>query len=291
MLSYVGRTIALASQHGKERVLARPLRHGLGLTLQLATTVNTDLLGSFSGEHPRPGDAPTTCRLKAEAGMDALGLDLGLASEGAFGPHPVIPFLPIGHEWLTFVDRRYQLTISEHAMSRRTNYSSFKAATPEAALGWLKEVGFPSHAVMVGSPSRVPVPSRVSPSVDWLAKGVHSPDDLARWMAIAVKHSEDGMAWLETDMRAHCNPTRMTSIRRLAFQLLRRINASCPACAAPGWGHVRSIGGLPCSSCGLATELVAFEEFGCIRCSHTKQRPRQDRLVAADPAHCPYCNP
>lgn len=291
MSSYVGRTIALASQHGKECVLTRPLRQGLGLTLQLATTVNTDLLGSFSGEYPRPEDALTTCRLKAEAGMDALGLDLGLASEGAFGPHPVVPFLPIGREWLTFIDRRHQLTISEHAMSRRTNYSSFKTATPEAALGWLKEVGFPSHAVMVGSPSGVPVPSSVPPSMDWLAKGVHSREELARWMAIAAQRSEDGMAWLETDMRAHCNPTRMASIRRLAFQLVRRINASCPACAAPGWGLLRTIGGLPCSSCGSATELLAFEEFGCIHCNYTELHPRQDQLLAADPGQCTYCNP
>ncbi|MCX5937558.1 MAG: hypothetical protein NTW02_04990 [Cyanobium sp. LacPavin_0920_WC12_MAG_62_9] len=270
MFSCVGRTIALASQHGKERVLARPLRQGLGLTLQLATTVNTDLLGSFSGEYPRPEDALTTCRLKAEAGMDALGLDLGLASEGAFGPHPVVPFLPIGREWLTFVDRRHQLTISEYA---------------------LKEVGFPSHAVMVGSPSRVPPTSSVPPSVDWLAKGVHSREELARWMAIAAQRSEHGMAWLETDMRAHCNPTRMASIRRLAFQLVRRINASCPACDAPGWGLVRAIGGLPCSSCGSATELLAFEELGCIHCNYTELHPRQDQLLAADPGQCPYCNP
>ena len=291
MLSCVGRTIALASQHGKERVLARPLRHGLGLTLQLATAVNTDLLGSFSGEYPRPEDALTTCRLKAEAGMDALGLDLGLASEGAFGPHPVVPFLPVGREWLTFVDRRHQLTISEYAMSLRTNYSSFKAASPEAALGWLKEVGFPSHAVMVGSPSRVSPSSSVSPPVDWLAKAVYTREELARWMAIAAQRSENGMAWLETDMRAYCNPTRMASIRRLAFQLVRRINTSCPACTAPRWGLVRTIGGLPCSSCGSATELLAFEEFGCIRCTYTEQRPRQDLLLAADPGHCPYCNP
>ena len=291
MSSYVGRTIALASQHGKECVLTRHLRQGLALTLQLSTTVNTYLLGSFSGEYPLPEDALTTCRLKAEAGMDALGLDLGLASEGAFGPHPVVPFLPIGREWLTFIDRRHQLTISEHAMSRRTNYSSFKTATPEAALGWLKEVGFPSHAVMVGSPSGVPVPSSVPPSMDWLAKGVHSREELARWMAIAAQRSEDGMAWLETDMRAHCNPTRMASIRRLAFQLVRRINASCPACAAPGWGLLRTIGGLPCSSCGSATELLAFEEFGCIHCNYTELHPRQDQLLAADPGQWGYCNP
>lgn len=291
MSSYVGRTIALASQHGKERVLARPLRHGLGLTLQRATMVNTDLLGSFSGEYARPEDALATCRLKAEAGMDALGLDLGLASEGAFGPHPVVPFLPIGHEWLTFVDRRHQLTISDYAMSRKTNFSSFKVATPEASLGWLKEVGFPSHAVMVGLPNSVSAAKRVPHAVDWLAKGVQSPGELARWIAIAAQRSEDGIAWLETDMRAHCNPTRMASIRRLAFQLVRRINTQCPACTAPGWGLVRTIAGLPCSSCGLATELVAFEEFGCSRCSYTEQRPRRDQLVAADPGLCAYCNP
>jgi hypothetical protein len=196
----------------------------------------------------------------------------------------VVPFLPIGREWLTFVDRRHQLTISEYAISRRTNYSSFKAASPEAALGWLKEVGFPSHAVMVGS-------SSVPPSVDWLAKAVHSREELARWMAIAAQRSENGMAWLETDMRAHCNPTRMASIRRLAFQLVGRITASCPACAAPGWGLVRTIGGLPCSSCGSATELLAFEEFGCIRCPYTELHPRQDQLLAADPGQCPYFNP
>ena len=291
MSSYAGRTIALASQHGKERVLARPLRQGLGLTLQRATTVNTDLLGSFSGEYPRPEDALATCRLKAEAGMDALGLELGIASEGAFGPHPVLPFLPIGYEWLTFVDRRHQLIIGEHAISPRINYSSFKAATLEASLGWLEKVGFPSHAVMVGLPSSALAANRVPPSVDWLAKGVHSPGELARWVAIAAQRSEDGTVWLETDMRAHCNPTRMASIRRLAFQLVRRVNTCCPACAAPGWGLVRTIGGLLCSSCGLATELVAFEEFGCSRCSYTEQRPRKDRLVAADPGHCPYCNP
>ncbi len=110
-------------------------------------------------------------------------------------------------------------------------------------------------------------------------------------MAVAVDRSPVGLAWLETDMRAHCNPIRMATIRRLAFRLVRRVATTCPACDAPGWGLVGTRVGLPCRACGLATELVHFEDFGCVACSHRQLRPRRDRLKAADPAHCPYCNP
>ena len=276
----------MATRHGKERLLARPLWHGLGLHLRHATSVNTDRFGSFSGEKARPSDAPTTCRLKAEAAMEALGLDLGIASEGSFGPHPVVPFLPIGQEWLTLVDRRDGFVISESMLCSHTNYGSCTAADPETCASWLRQVGFPSHAVMVrphGGEGAEPVP--------WLAKGLHGSAELAPWMAVAVDQSPLGLAWLETDMRAHCNPTRMATIRRLAFRLVRRVVASCPACDAPGWGLVATHAGLPCRACGLATEMVQLEEFGCGACSHRELLPRRDRLTAADPAHCPYCNP
>ncbi len=283
---YSGRLIALATQHGKQRVLARPLRHGLGLTLRHAVEVNTDRFGSFSGEQARPDDAPTTCRRKAEAALEALGLDLGIASEGSFGPHPVVPFLAIGQEWLTLVDRRDGFVISEPMLCSQTNFSSWTGADPETCASWLRQVGFPSHAVMVR-----PHAGEGSEPVPWLAKGVRGSADLAAWIALAVAQSPLGLAWLETDMRAHCNPTRMATIRHLAFRLVRRVGATCPACDAPGWGLVATRAGLPCRACGLATELVQLEDFGCVACSHRELLPRRDRLMAADPAHCPYCNP
>jgi hypothetical protein len=283
---YAGRLIALATQHGKQQVLARPLRHGLGLTLRHAASVNTDRFGSFAGDQVRSADAPTTCRLKAEAALEALDLDLGIASEGSFGPHPAVPFLAIGQEWLTLVDRRDGFVISQPMLCSHTNFGSCAAADPEACASWLRQVAFPSHALMV----RPHAGDHADP-LPWLAKGIHRAAELAQWMAVAVDQSPLGLAWLETDMRAHCNPTRMASIRRLAFRLVRRVGATCPACEAPGWGLVSTRAGLPCRACGLATELVQLEEFGCVACSHRTLLPRRDGLMAADPAHCPYCNP
>ena len=282
---YVGRQVALPTRHGKQLVLARPLWHGLGLQLQHAATVDTDSFGSFSGEIARPADALSTCRLKADAGMTALALDLGLASEGAFGPHPAVPLLPVGREWMVFVDRRADLVISEQLLCRTTNYSSCRASDPAAISGWLKQVGFPSHALMV----RAHDPS--VPAAAWLAKGVQDPAQLADLMAAAAHRSPLGQAWLETDMRAHCNPTRMAAIRQLAFRLVRRVASTCPACDSPGWGLVSCLPGLPCSSCGLSTDLMRFEQLGCVSCDHTQLRPRRDGLISADPRHCPYCNP
>lgn len=62
----------------------------------------------------------------------------------------------------------------------------------------------------------------------------------------------DGRVLLETDMRAHCNPTRMAAIRQLSFLLVRRLSSLCPSCGAPGWAVVDSEPGLRASA-GAAT--------------------------------------
>jgi hypothetical protein len=283
---YQGRQIAMASLHGKQRILARPLRVGLGLSLSHASDIDTDRFGNFSGERPRLDDALTTCQMKAEAAMQTLGLELGIASEGSFGPHPAVPMLPVGHEWMTFVDQRDGLVISEQLISRSTNYSSRQADNAEAIAGWLRQVGFPSHALMVR-----PLQPEPSAPGGWLAKGVHDPQQLVALMAEAVRRSPLRQAWLETDMRAHCNPSRRVAIRQLAFRLVRKVCSACPACSAPGWGVVDTLVGLPCGACGLATQLVKDDVIGCVVCSHSEIRPRRDGRQTADPMHCHYCNP
>ena len=283
---YGGRMIALATRHGKQRILERPLRLGLGLHLRHASAVDTDRFGSFSGEQARVDDALNTCRRKAEAALEALGLELGIASEGAFGPHPALPLLPVGQEWMTFVDRRAGVVIAEQLLSRSTNYSSCAASDPETITGWLQQVGFPRHGLLVR-----PQDPNISAASGWLAKGVQDHRELARWMAQAVRRSPLQQAWLETDMRAHCNPTRRIAIRELAFKLVRRIAHACPACDAPGYGVVDRLTGLPCSACGLASRLIRLEVMGCSSCGHRQHHPRRDGRQAADPMHCDYCNP
>jgi len=276
--------VLLASRHGKERAISRPFRHGLGLELVVADQIDTDRFGTFSGERPRPADAATTCRLKAEAALEGTGDHLALASEGSFGPHPALPFLPLAIEWMTFVDRRRALVIQERLEGPATNFSHTVIAAGADPASWLERIGFPSHAVIVR-------PHQGQHHGQGIVRGLRCPQDLERAIRGAAAVSADGQALLETDMRAHCNPTRMASIRRLAFRLVRRIRTPCPGCGAPGWGLVDREAGLPCAGCGLPTALLRAEIHGCAHCDHRLAMPRRDGRQRADPGQCPQCNP
>jgi hypothetical protein len=284
---YQGVTVALATRHGKERVIARPLRQGLGAELLHVREVDTDALGTFCGGVPRQGTALEACIAKAEAALAAGGTAYAIASEGSFGPHPQLPLLAAGMEWLVFVDRRRGLTISEQGLARHTNFAHRLVASqgdgaPDPALAhWLEQVGFPSHALMV----------RAHIGLAGVEKGLRRWRDLAPAIARAAAASSDGLALVETDMRAHCNPTRMAAIRRLAFRLVRRLASLCPACQSPGWGVVGQRSGLPCADCGLPTAVTRALVWGCAGCDHQEERPRPDGLQRADPGHCDWCNP
>lgn len=287
---YSGVTVALATRHGKERVIGRALLHGLGAELLHLREVDTDALGTFCGAVPRRGGALEACIAKAEAALAAGGTEFAIASEGSFGPHPQLPMLAVGLECLVFLDRRRGLTISEQGFARRTNFAHRLVADigggePDPALArWLEQVGFPSHGLLVRAHTG-PAGSGA------LEKGLHRWEDLASAIARAAAASSDGLALVETDMRAHRNPTRMAAIRRLAFRLVRRLASPCPACQTPGWGVVEQRPGLPCAECGLPTALTRALVWGCAGCEHQEERPRPDGLQRADPGHCDWCNP
>ncbi len=279
--AYSGRQVCLTTHHGKQRALARPFRAGLGAEL-LVSTCDTDQLGTFSGEVERPADALTTCRRKAELGLERSGLGLGLASEGSFGPHPAVPLLTAGLELLLFLDRERGLEVVEQQLVLRTNYSRLRLEPGTDPGPWLQQIGFPRHAVIVRPENDPPVPC---------VKGIQTREALEQAITRCRAAPASGPLVLETDMRAHLNPTRMATIRRLGFRLVRRLASTCPACATPGWGRSGTKVGLACSWCGSPTELVATEIWGCVACDHHEERPRADGRLHADPAHCPYCNP
>ena len=52
----------------------------------VAAEVDTDRLGTFTGEVERPGPPRETALMKARLGQRATGLPRALASEGVFGP-------------------------------------------------------------------------------------------------------------------------------------------------------------------------------------------------------------
>ena len=285
---YRGRVVALATKHGKERAIGRPLQAALGLEVVVPPNLDTDALGTFSGEVERVGTPKEVALRKARLGMAAAELPYGLASEGSFGPHPFIPFLPIGQELLVFVDDVLGIELSEFLIVEDTNFNHQVAAPGDDLTDFLQRIGFPSHAVIAR-------PNIARPSATWdrqlLFKGLTEPATLKEAIAASAATSPDGRAHIETDMRAHLNPTRMASIRRLAFRLARRLATACPACGAPGWGRIDVELGLPCMDCSTPTDLVRAEILGCAACDHRSAHPRPDGRSHAEPGQCPYCNP
>ncbi len=88
---FTNRSLLIATQHRKEEVMAPCLTDALGVICQVAENLNTDLLGTFSGEVARLDDPITTLRKKCMLALKQHPIfDLVVASEGSFGPHPTM---------------------------------------------------------------------------------------------------------------------------------------------------------------------------------------------------------
>ena len=270
---YEGCAAALSTQHGKQSAIAPVFSALTGIDVRVPDGIDTDQLGTFTGEIARPASMRDTARLKAIMGMKASGLAVGIASEGSFGPHPVIPFLPADREMMIFIDSERGLEVVEEQISEATNFDSLELAPGADMDGFLSRIGFPRHAVIFRCDGQI-------------FKGITSRDVLDQLVRDAA-----GQVRLETDMRAHLNPTRMAEIAKLAEKLARRIATACPACEAPGFGPDRVERGLPCADCGAPTSLVRHVLSACSLCGHVERGPRTDGREAASPAECQECNP
>ena len=278
---YAGEGIGLATIHAKERAIAPPFRRLLGAKVVVAPNLDTDTLGTFTGEVPRPDALVETSLLKAELVFRSMNIDCAIASEGSYGPIDRLPLVAGGLEIMAFVDRKRGIRLIETLTTHRTNWQSpmsFEvgdAAVPQA----LKALGFPDFGVFV---IRGSVGGHTVKDLTTLEEVVAAVDREARL-------SEDGKALIVADMRAHRNPTRMKVLRALAWKLARRLAALCPKCKAPGFGHLMSPRGLPCENCGEPTHWVDFEIDGCACCGHAIARSRKDGRRTAPRLSCKAC--
>lgn len=280
---YLGRQVVLATKHEKEKVLGPPLREAVGIDLCVPDGLDTDLLGTFSGEIERHGSPREVAMRKARWGMKMAGITLGIASEGSFGPHPQMMFVPADHELLAFVDDELGIELVEQILSPKTNFAHHATRTVEDLKEFLENVGFPSHGLIVRPNSGL--------QPGFLFKGVTKINLLKEAIEQCSSASDDGLAHVETDMRAHMNPTRQQVLQEVAVQLGHRLAALCPECRTPGWGLVDVVRGLPCSGCGRETDWVVTEIYGCSHCEYRENRPRSDGLRLASPGNCSWCNP
>ena len=269
---YVGKICVIATMHGKEAAIAPVLRRRLGMNPTTTSTLDTDSLGTFSGEIPRAGSMDDAAVQKARLGMLEANVSLGVASEGSFGPHPATPFVAAGRELMVLVDDERGIVIRDQLLDQNPMFDHIVAST-HALESFLRRMDFPKHAAIV------------RPSV------AGEPAARAEAIAQSVRLSLDGCALVQTDMRPHMNPTRMATLGTLAERFAARIASLCPGCGSPGFGLVGQETGLPCAWCGGPSVLVVHRIFGCVACDYREVRGRDDGLTQADPGRCPDCNP
>lgn len=278
---YAGLTAVLATKHDKLPLIAPPLETAVGLGVA-AVAVDTDVLGTFTGEIPRQGSALDTAIAKARLGMDATGRLLGLASEGTIGPDPTVPFVHSDREIVVLVDDEHEIIVWESAVSWDIVARS-TTVRPEDDLGpFLDDARFPGHHLIVR-----PNCGTLHP----IHKGISTPDHLSAAVAECAANSADGLARVESDLRAHACPSRRPVIAAAAERLAGRIASRCPACGAPGWGRVDVLVGVPCAWCGTDVPRPRAEIDGCVACGHRETRFLVSAEDRASPGECPSCNP
>lgn len=276
---YSGQRVALLTQHGKETPLGEVLNLGLGCQIEHVTGYDTDQLGTFTRDIARSGSQLDAARAKARIGMALSSLPIGLASEGSFGLDPFLFMLPHNLELLVWIDDRLGIEIVATA-SGRTNFSHRTVKHWEDAESFAHTMGFPEHYLIV-RPSDEHHPE--------FRKGLSNWDGLRDAVNWAQATSPDCQAFIETDMRAFANPTRMQNIRRAAETLLQKLQSLCPACGAPGFAKSGVIRGLPCEDCGQFTEEAKADIHRCVRCEYQTVTDRETGFATA--GKCGYCNP
>jgi hypothetical protein len=283
---FEGRRLLVATKHKKEEVIAPLFFDELGLSSFVIDDFDTDNFGTFTGEIEREGGPLETLRKKAQTAMAMVDVDLVVASEGSFGPHPSLYFVPAADEMLIFIDRKNDLEILAREVSTETNFASAEVSTEEGLLKFAEQSLFPSHALILSSPIENVTNPTEKP---FFFKGVTMQEELVDIYRDLRKKTKTVL--VQTDMRAMYNPTRMKTIAKACHKLIRNIVSQCPSCVTPGYNVTDVLDGLPCSLCGRPTKSTLAHQYVCRRCGYKELRYYPNLKLEEDPTFCDYCNP
>jgi 6-pyruvoyl-tetrahydropterin synthase len=212
--------------------------------------------------------------------MEASNCDLGIASEGSFGPHPTLFFGHADDELLVFIDKKNDLEIYSRELSTETNFGGVAIRNLTEAEEFASKHGFPEHALIVKNRQE---------NFDYIQKGVNNSSDLSHFVEECL--SKYDSVYLETDMRAMYNPTRMKVIESAAQKLMKKINSKCPECKTHGFSVTEVKSGLRCEWCSSPTDSILYHLLTCQKCSFSEKEFYPNGKKFEDPMYCSFCNP
>jgi hypothetical protein len=277
---FQNRVLVIATMHGKEQVLKLLLEEALGVTCIIPAEFNSDIFGTFSGEIERELNPLETARKKCYAAMELTGCNLAIASEGSFGAHPIIGFVPADEELLVLIDRKNNMEIKVKEISTATNFAGKEITNLQAAYDFAAQVLFPSHGLII---------KKAKEDLSILYKGITDINRLKKIVTdlLADNHS----IYMETDMRAMYNPSRMKVIEEACKKLITITKSFCKHCGTPGFSVTDSIIGLPCDYCGSPTRSPKAFVYTCSHCNYTEELLFPNGKETEDPMYCDRCNP
>jgi hypothetical protein len=277
---FKGRSLLIATKHEKEKAIGPILEKELGVKCFVIKELDTDLLGTFTGEVERLNDSITTVRNKCLLAMELADCDLALASEGSFGPHPSIFFGSADDEFLILIDKKNDLEIIARELSLETNFNGSEIKNDKELSDFIQLVKFPTHGLIM---------RKDKDDFTDIVKGITNHEDLTcTFRDFILKY---GKAFIETDMRAMYNPLRMEVIKKATLKLANKVNTACPNCATPGFGITGSNPGLPCQLCNFPTRSTLSYVYMCQKCKYIKEEKYPNEKQREDPMYCDICNP
>ncbi len=268
------------TKHEKESVVAPILEAATGCELVVEKGFDTDQLGTFSREIKRKKSQLETARKKIKKGLKLAKADLGVASEGSFGSHPVIP-IAWNVEMVVLFDKKEKIEVVGMYEGAETNWDHMRSNQFLDVQNFAEKSGFPEHHLILR-----PDDERSK----HIIKGIHTQAALKQAFDECQMKSKSGFVFVETDMRAHANPTRMRNIEKATQDLVNKLLNFCPRCQAPGFALKEVISGLPCAWCGRPSDLTLKVTYQCQKCGHKADKLHPNGETAP-PQYCHYCNP
>lgn len=280
MKLYENQNIVILTKHKKEQVIQPLMEAHCGGTFIIDEDFDTDSLGSFSREIKRKKNQLDTARLKIKQALKRNQAHIAIASEGSFGPHPMIP-VPWNVEIVVLVDKMNHIEVIGVHESSETNFNHRIVSSFETLLEFANEVKFPSHGLILRPDHE---------SHHMIIKDATSEAELKDAFEQCIKISKSSRVFVETDMRAHRNSTRMNNIQKATQHMVDQLLSLCPACQCPGFVITSKVKGLPCEACGEPTQLVLKHIYSCQRCKHQEEK-MFPHGTSSEARYCDWCNP
>jgi len=276
------RTIAIATMHGKEKVIEPIISQAFDCVCIVPEWIDTDQFGTFTRDIKRRWDMLQAARAKIHKAMEITWCDIAIASEWSFGADPMIPFIQSNLELTLLYDKKNNIEVRWHYRTNDLTIKWTHVSSVEEALCFAEEQWFPEYGIIVRRRK------------EWkrgIYKDISTEQELIKRVEWMLKRPFTSQIYVETDMRAHQNPARMTAIEWSIKNLVENAQSLCPECEMP-WFIIKSTQWhLLCGWCGQPTRIPSHEVKLCDACGYTQKIKITIYGDYADPGRCGYCNP